>query len=58
MTNAPAAPPAPRVSSPSFWRRPMLVLACGSMVLLLAFGIRAGFGLFVQPVSADFGWGR
>src|SRR3546814_20921818 len=25
---------------------------------LLAFGIRAGFGLFVQPVSADFGWGR
>lgn len=28
------------------------------MILVLAFGARAGFGLFLQPVSAEHGWGR
>jgi MFS family permease len=34
------------------------VVACGGLILLLGFGIRAGFGLFLQPMSLDFGWGR
>ncbi len=35
-----------------------LMLVCGSIVLTLALGIRHSFGLFLQPVSADNGWGR
>ena len=28
------------------------------VVLLLSFGLRSSFGLFLRPVSADLGWGR
>jgi MFS family permease len=37
---------------------PGTVLACGCMILFLSFGARAGFGLFLQPISLEFGWGR
>ena len=37
---------------------PTGVVACGGLILLLGFGIRAGFGLFLQPMSLEFGWGR
>ena len=37
---------------------PGTVLVFGSLVLFLALGIRHGFGLFLQPMSADRGWGR
>ena len=37
---------------------PTWVVACGGLILLLGFGIRAGFGLFLQPMSLEFGWGR
>lgn len=37
---------------------PTIVIVAGSLVLLLAFGIRAGFGLFLQPISLDLGGGR
>ncbi len=40
------------------WRTPGLVLVAAGMILTLAMGIRHGFGLFLQPVSADMGWGR
>ena len=40
------------------WRTPTAVLACGGLILALAMGIRHGFGLFLQPMSADSGWGR
>jgi MFS family permease len=40
------------------WRTPAVVLTCGCLILLLAFGIRAGFGLFLQPMSLEYGWGR
>ena len=35
-----------------------LVLACACVVLFLAFGIRSAFGLFLQPMSMEYGWGR
>jgi hypothetical protein len=35
-----------------------LVLVFGSLVMLVALGIRHGFGLFLQPMSTDLGWGR
>ena len=42
----------------SSWRTPLVVLVCGSAIMLIAFGIRAGFGLFMQPISLEHGWGR
>ncbi|MEK6594637.1 MAG: MFS transporter [Pseudomonadota bacterium] len=40
------------------WRTPTVVLACGSVILMLSLGTRQSFGLFLQPMSADLGWGR
>ena len=40
------------------WRTPTAVLVAGGLILTLAMGIRHGFGLFLQPVSADLNWGR
>ena len=35
---------------------PILISAC--LLLVLSFGYRAGFGLFMQPMSEARGWGR
>jgi MFS family permease len=40
------------------WRTPGVVILCGGLVVTLSLGIRHAFGLFLQPMSADFGWGR
>ena len=40
------------------WRTPLVILACGTVVLLLSFGTRTSFGIFLAPVSDDLGWGR
>jgi len=40
------------------WRTPTVVLICGGLILALSLGIRHGFGLFLQPMSVDLGWGR
>ena len=40
------------------WRTPTAVLVCGGMILTLSLGLRHGFGLFLQPMSADLHWGR
>src|SRR5947207_6582105 len=45
-------------SSHSHWRSPTVVLAGGALILTIAMGIRHGFGLFLQPMSADLHWGR
>jgi predicted MFS family arabinose efflux permease len=45
------------MTTPS-WRTPNAVLICGGLILTLAMGIRHGFGLFLQPMSADLHWGR
>src|SRR6267378_1972253 len=37
---------------------PTVMLVCASVILTLALGIRHGFGLFLQPMSMDNGWGR
>jgi predicted MFS family arabinose efflux permease len=39
-------------------RRAVIAIACGAFILLLSFGIRSNFGLFLQPMSLDLGWGR
>ena len=37
---------------------PSVILFCGSIVVLLALGLRTSFGLFLKPISTEFGWGR
>ncbi|HVS26788.1 MAG TPA: MFS transporter [Burkholderiales bacterium] len=40
------------------WRTPAMVLICGGVILALSLGIRHSFGLFLAPMSMEFGWGR
>jgi predicted MFS family arabinose efflux permease len=40
------------------WRTPLVVITAGCLIALISFGVRAGFGLFLAPMSADLGWGR
>lgn len=40
------------------WNGAGVVLICGSLILLISLGVRHAFGLFLQPVSMDQGWGR
>ena len=39
-------------------RKIAIFIAAGSVIGALSFGIRSSFGIFLQPISADFGWGR
>jgi len=40
------------------WRTPLVVFLTACLLLFISFGTRAGFGLYLQPVSSDLGWGR
>ena len=40
------------------WRTPTVVLVATGLILVLSMGIRHGFGLFLQPMTSDHGWGR
>ena len=47
-----------RMTAVASWRTPLVVLLAGTAVLVLSFGIRTSFGLFMEPISGDLGWGR
>ena len=55
---SPSAGPEATRPALSGWRTPMVVLVAGCLLAVLSFGIRASFGLFLAPMSDDFGWGR
>jgi MFS family permease len=40
------------------WRTPLAVLICGSLILCISFGARAGMGFYLQPMALEYGWGR
>jgi predicted MFS family arabinose efflux permease len=40
------------------WRKSFWLMLGASLILFLSLGIRHGFGLFLSPMSAEFGWGR
>ncbi|KPB74534.1 Transporter [Pseudomonas syringae pv. maculicola] len=42
----------------SIWRTSGWILLGSALILALSLGTRHGFGLFLSPMSADFGWGR
>ena len=39
-------------------RSALIVLVCASLILFLSLGTRQGFGLFLQPITADLDWSR
>lgn len=44
---------------PSAWRLPIgVIVFCGCLIGIVSFGARAGFGLFLTPISTEFQWGR
>lgn len=47
-----------RPTETPLWNGALVALACGSLILLFSLGIRHAFGLFLQPVSVEQGWGR
>ncbi|HEY5963089.1 MAG TPA: MFS transporter [Xanthobacteraceae bacterium] len=51
-----AAAPAPSKLAP--WRTPMVLIAAGCVIALIAFGPRSALGQFLAPLSFDRGWGR
>ncbi|AOE61713.1 MFS transporter [Pseudomonas corrugata] len=42
----------------SMWRTCGWVLVGSALILALSLGVRHGFGLFLAPMSTEFGWGR
>jgi len=40
------------------WRTPAVVIVCGCLIAMLAFGPRSSMGLFIGPLSETRGWGR
>ncbi|PWC53826.1 MFS transporter [Azospirillum sp. TSO22-1] len=46
------------MTTPKSRYSPAAVLVAASVILALSLGVRHAFGLFLQPVSMDGGWGR
>jgi len=40
------------------WRTPLVVLICGSSILMITFGVRQNYGLLMGPISTSLHWGR
>src|SRR5690606_21760952 len=40
------------------WRTAGWVLLGASLILAVSLGVRHGFGLFLPPMSEEYGWGR
>ena len=40
------------------WRTPLVIIVCGCIISLLAFGPRSALGFFLTPMSQVNGWGR
>ena len=40
------------------WRTPLVVLIAGCLISMTGFGIRSGFGLFLEPMTIANGWSR
>ncbi|HYH37063.1 MAG TPA: MFS transporter [Azospirillum sp.] len=40
------------------WRTPAIIIVCGCLIAMLAFGPRSSMGLFIGPLTETRGWGR
>ena len=39
-------------------RAPLLIVLCGCLIAMLSFGPRASSGIFMLPMTGEYGWGR
>jgi MFS family permease len=46
-----------RASAP-FWKTPFFVLVCATAIVFLSYGSRQSFGIYLRPITSEFGWGR
>lgn len=42
----------------AFWRSPLFVLICAFGIILISYGSRQSFGMFLRPVTESLGWGQ
>src|SRR4029078_5900264 len=49
---------APAPLKPVPWRTPIVLIAVGCAIALMAFGPRSALGQFLSPMSFERGWGR
>ena len=49
---------APAPLKPAPWRTPIVLIAVGCAIALIAFGPRSALGQFLSPMSFERGWGR
>lgn len=47
-----------KASSAVGWRTPIVVVVCGCLIALVAFGPRSALGFFLTPMSQEHHWGR
>jgi len=40
------------------WRTPIVVVVCGCLIAMIAFGPRSSLGFFLTPLSKEHHWGR
>ena len=40
------------------WRSPTAIIIVGCMIAMIGFGVRSGFGLFLDPITHAHGWSR
>lgn len=45
-------------ASASGWRTPAVVITAACLITIMVFGVRSAFGLYLEPMSAENGWGR
>jgi MFS family permease len=45
-------------TAPAAWRTPVVVIVAACLIAMLGFGIRAVFGLFLEPMTVARGWDR
>lgn len=41
-----------------FLRSPYFVLVCATLIIFLTYGSRQSFGIYLRPITEQFGWGR
>jgi predicted MFS family arabinose efflux permease len=44
--------------SKPFWQKPIFVLGFATAVIVMAYGSRQSFGVFLRPITQEMGWGR
>ncbi len=40
------------------WRTPMVIVVCGCLIAMVAFGPRSALGFFLSPITQERGWSR